>query len=391
MIPGCILACAHADRPPPLMFIYVHLPFCLSHCIYCDFYVELKATAERRRAYLDALKREIIFYLGQSSGHVEPIQTVYFGGGTPGLFPALEIQEILALLARYAPLHPEAEITLEANPEGMADSPEAYRTVGINRLSIGVQSFQPNELKRLSRVHSRDAVYRFVRAAQAAGFDNLSIDLMYGIPEQTTDSWQDTLNQAVSLGIQHISMYGLQVEPETALEKLLGQGRLTLPPEDDTVEMYFTGVSFLEAAGFNLYEISNLAHPDRASRHNLNYWENGTFWGFGVSAHGYMHGLRYENAMSLADYLADPPRRSLEYPCTPQERLENALIFGLRKTAGVSVTEIERTYQIDFRQCYGDALARFLDAGLLKWEGDTLCLTRDAIPISNEILAVFLN
>ncbi len=370
------------------MFIYIHLPFCLSHCIYCDFYVELKGTPDRRRAYIDALKTEIIHYLGQQDPM--PIQTVYLGGGTPGLFCAGEINDILTTLRSITPFSPEAEITLEANPEGTASPLQDYRDIGINRLSIGVQSLQPNELKRLSRVHSRDQVYRFMETVVAAGYTNVSIDLMYGIPEQTMASWADTLQQVGTLPIQHISMYGLKVEPETGLAKVLQSGRMALPTDETTVEMYEFALPVLAQYGFDLYEISNLCRPGFASRHNLAYWDNQAFWGFGVSAHGYIQECRYENPRDLKAYLENPLQRAHLHPCSREEQLENAFIFGLRKRSGVSIAVLEARYGFDFNTTYAKRLSRYFETGLLIRDRDTLRLSPEAIPVSNTILADFL-
>jgi oxygen-independent coproporphyrinogen III oxidase len=370
------------------MFIYVHMPFCLSHCIYCDFYVALKATEDRRRAYLNALKQEIRFYLGQQENPL--VRTIYFGGGTPALFSAEEIQEVLVAIENYAIYAPETEITLEANPEGMRSEAGAYREIGINRLSIGIQSLQPNELKRLSRIHSRDQAIQTIQKVRQAGFENISIDLMYGIPEQTHTSWQNTLEQTIDLGLEHISMYGLKVEPETGLAKLIDQGRMSLPQDDETVDFYEQGISVLENNDFRRYEISNLAKPGRSSQHNLNYWHNGEFWGFGVSAHGYIQAHRYENPRDLEAYLTNPTQRTTMHFCSPQERLENAFIFGLRTSAGVSIPSLEQAYGFDFEACYGPPLKPYFEAGFLTMEASFLKLSPKAISVSNEILAIFL-
>jgi oxygen-independent coproporphyrinogen III oxidase len=371
------------------MFLYIHLPFCLSHCIYCDFYVELKATTDRRKAYLESLKQEITLSLQDRDN--SPIETLYLGGGTPALFTAEEMGEILTHLKVYTAFSSTAEITLEANPEGMASSPRAYRELGVNRLSIGVQSLQPNELKRLSRIHSRDQVYRFLEEVRHGGFSNISIDLMYGVPEQTMASWEDTLAQVENLEITHISMYGLKVEEGTGLSKLIDQGRMQLPIDEQTVDMYFHAVSTLEDQGYRLYEISNLAKPGMASRHNLNYWDNGEFWGLGVSAHGYIDAHRYENPRDLKAYLENPGQRAEDHFCTEAEQLENAFIFGLRKREGVAVPELEAQYRFDFNQRYGKALARFFEDDFLTLDtAGTLALAPKAIPVSNEILAAFI-
>lgn len=371
------------------MFIYIHLPFCLSRCIYCDFYVEIKAGTGRRRTYLSALMDEIRLCL-EKQAH-SPIETVYLGGGTPALFTASEIEEILSCLQLFAPLSSKTEITLEANPDRTASPLEAYRELGINRLSIGVQSFQSHELKRLSRIHSGEQACRFVDKAHEAGFENISVDLMYGIPEQTMVSWLNTLNRTADLGIEHVSMYGLKLEEGTILARLAAENRISLPEEDDTVDAYFQGVSFLESRGFRHYEMSNLAKPGVESRHNLNYWNNDSFWGFGVSAHGYVQGCRYENPRSLGQYLASPGRRTRLHQCSPQEQLENAFILGLRKREGVFIPALEEQYGFRFIQRYGKALERYFENGYLSLENGVLRLQLKAIPVSNEILALFID
>lgn len=372
------------------MFIYIHMPFCLSHCIYCDFYVELKATDDRRSRYLKALKQEISFYLGSMSEPLPEIQTLYIGGGTPALFTATEIEDLLKTVTQHTSFASDAEITLEANPEGTASPLRDYAMLGINRLSVGIQSMQPNELKRLSRVHSREQVFRFFDFIAQSGFHNISIDLMYGIPEQTQASWLNTLQQILTLPITHISMYGLKVEENTALAKLIQQGRMSTPPDDDAVDMYFEGIRYLEANGFEQYEISNFSRPGYASQHNLCYWNNEPFWGFGVSAHGYMNHIRYENPRNLEQYLEMPTVRTEEHPCCSQEQLENAIIFGLRKREGIDIQALENQYGICFKERYEKSLARYFDNDYLLQKDGKLFLTQKAIPISNEILATFI-
>jgi oxygen-independent coproporphyrinogen-3 oxidase len=371
------------------MFVYVHLPFCLSRCIYCDFYVELKATAERRHAYLDALCQEIRFYLSRIP---EPssIKTLYLGGGTPGLFPAEEIQRVITCLTDIAPLVSDAEITMEINPERTASPCADYRAIGVNRLSMGIQSFQANALKRLSRVHSVEQAGRKMAEARSAKFSSISIDLMYGIPEQTQDSWQCTLNDAAALQPDHVSMYGLKVESSTPLAMLLKQGRIAIPDDDMMATCYPAGISFWEERGLKRYEISNLAKPGYESRHNMNYWAMGSFWGFGVSAHGYIQGQLYQNPRNLATYLADPTRRDCMETFTPQQQLENALIFGLRRACGVSLTQLAQQFGVDIMQRYGPLLQPFVAQGLIVQDSDRLQLTDAGILMSNEVLAVFI-
>lgn len=375
--------------------VYIHVPFCVSRCIYCDFYVVLEK-AGGKEAFVEALCREIEARMPDLMDYAY-IQTLYVGGGTPSLLEAAAYRRIFETLQRYLPLAPHAEVTFEANPGGrhetMADSPEAYREAGFNRISVGVQSLNDVELKKLSRVHTADEAQAFIGRLQQAGWPNISIDLMYAIPAQTPESWRETLRTAVALNVQHISMYGLKVEEGTALDRLRqhpgGLAAYALPGEEANVAMYFDALDLLKAAGFERYEFSNLARPGFASRHNLNYWENGEYLALGPSAHGYLHGMRYENVPDLARYLENPTD-SEKTSCPPQEQLENAIIFGLRKAEGISISELEARYGIDFRRQYAPVLQRFAPDYLIE-EGDRLYLSDRAIPLSNAILAEFLN
>jgi oxygen-independent coproporphyrinogen-3 oxidase len=379
------------------MYIYLHVPFCLSRCIYCDFYVVLERFGGQD-AYVEAVCREIRqrFQGLDLRRWPKGIQTLYIGGGTPSLLPASAYATIFQTLNQYLPLAPDAEMTLEANPGAnrseMADDPAAYRALGFNRISVGVQSFQDAELKKLSRIHSAADAEAFIRLLQATGWENISLDLMYGLPLQTMESWQATLDKTIALNIQHVSMYGLKIEEGTPLETLSslpgGRGGYTVPTDDVNVAMYFEGLHRLESAGFRRYEFSNLARPGFESRHNLNYWNNQEFMAFGVSAHGYWDGIRYESVRDLAAYLENP-MAGTTHPCTEAERLENALIFGLRKAEGVNIADVESDFGISFGQRYGHILEKYR-GDFLEIQGDYLRFLESAIPVSNAILAEFL-
>jgi oxygen-independent coproporphyrinogen-3 oxidase len=379
------------------MFIYLHVPFCLSRCVYCDFYVVLDKYGGHE-AYVDAVCREIDLRFASINVADFPqgIQTLYVGGGTPSLLDAAAYRRIFKKLNEYLPFAGQAEITLEANPGArrseMVDSPKAYRECGFNRVSVGVQTLNNNELKKLSRLHSAEEAEEFIRGLQRAGWANISLDLMYGIPLQTEASWQETLQRAIALNVQHISMYGLKVEENTPLETLttlpLAKGSYPLPEEEAVVDMYFTGLSTLAQAGFCRYEFSNLAQPGFESRHNLNYWNNGEFLALGVAAHGYWQGQRYETVPDLQRYLNNP-LAGITQACPTREQLENAIIFGLRKAEGIDTSALERAFGIDFRQRYGAVLDRYAGKALI-WEGHRLRLEESAIPLSNSILAEFL-
>lgn len=372
------------------MFIYIHIPFCLSHCIYCDFYVTL-AKHGGQAAYVESLLREIEIRFERQPPSGEAIQTVYFGGGTPSLLNAGDYVRIFDKLKTYADFAPDAEITLEANPNAMAGDPESYLEAGFNRISVGVQSFVDLELKKLSRIHTAQEASDFIRHLQTSGYQNISLDLMYGIPLQTMASWRETFRETLSLGIQHISMYGLKVEETTPLHRLATFESYRMPFEDETVEMYFEAVEAFEAAGFNAYEISNLAQPGLESRHNLNYWNNGYFYGFGAGAHGYVNELRTENIRDLASYLTHPITGSSSATCSQKEKMENAIMLGLRKSEGINIEKISEEFGFDFLTRFGFILDKFKPLAFLKLEDNMLSLTREAIPISNSIMAEFID
>jgi oxygen-independent coproporphyrinogen-3 oxidase len=380
------------------MFIYLHVPFCVSRCIYCDFYVVLEKYGGKD-AYVDAVCREIDlrFHAIKPAQFPNGIQTLYVGGGTPSLLPSTAYQRILSHLTQTLPFAPDAEITLEANPGAkhseMADDPAKYLEVGFNRVSVGVQSFNDAELKKLSRVHSAQEAVQFIERLKHAGWQNISLDLMYGVPLQNMASWRDTLQQTIDLGLQHVSMYGLKVEENTPLDRLTtlqaSRGSYPLPEEDEVVAMYYEALNSLGAAGFERYEFSNLAKPGAASRHNLNYWNNGDYLALGVAAHGYWQGVRYETVRDIQRYLADPLAGE-QTVCPPEERLENAIIFGLRKAEGIDISALEAEFQIDFRQRYAPVLQKY-EGAFLTWAGNNrLRLTERAIPLSNAILSEFM-
>lgn len=339
---------------------------------------------------MEALLLEIRTRLGQSPEPHSPIEALYLGGGTPSLFSAEELQTLLAGLNQFAPFTDDAELTMEANPEAITSPLGDYRALGFNRLSIGAQSMQTNELKRLSRIHSPDSVVKAVQEARVAGFENISLDLMYGIPEQTADSWQDSLDQIVTLNPEHISMYGLQLEEGTPLETLVDSRRVNLPDDAYTVSMYHQAIKTLETTGYTRYEFSNLTKPGYESRHNVNYWGLGQWWGFGVGAHEYMHGQRRENPDTLDAYLANPIEPSDCYTVTQRERIENAFIFGLRRADGVHIPTLEAQLGFHFDTLFRERLTPWLSSGQLLLKADTLCLPPSAISVSNTILAAFL-
>jgi oxygen-independent coproporphyrinogen III oxidase len=374
------------------LYIYIHVPFCASHCIYCDFYVEL-AKYGGMAAYVDTLLQEATQRIAQSPPPAgTQVTTVYFGGGTPSLLTAAHIDRILQHLNRLVPFSSKIEITLEANPEAWADQPLYYKKVGVNRLSIGAQSLLDPELTKLSRNHRASHVVDCLEDVLNAGFQNVSLDLMYGIPGQTVASWQQTLTRMRELTpqLKHISFYGLHVEEDTPLAQLVKHPQFyPMPTDDDTVTMFEQGVEQFKQQGFTLYEFSNLAKPGFESKHNLNYWHNGEYLALGPGAHGYWHGQRYETVRDFTQWLGDPfTLAQPAYHPDEQEQWETALMVGLRLREGLSLHELEARYGVDVKATCQPVWDKFADYFWFK--DDRFGLKPAAIPISNTILAEFI-
>ncbi|HVM33560.1 MAG TPA: radical SAM family heme chaperone HemW [bacterium] len=339
------------------MNAYLHVPFCASICSYCDF-TSFAGQDSKIGAYAKALGLEIA---GSALGG--PLQTVYFGGGTPSVLAPDQLSLILQSLREKAGFAAGAEISLEANPE-TADPGKfkAYRELGVNRLSFGAQAAQGKILRRLGRGHDWPQVEKAFTLAREAGFDNLNLDLMLGLPGQTPGDFKQSLEKTVSLQPDHLSVYALQVEEGTPLARQVAEG-LALPSEDEAADEYALAQDFLAAQGFEQYEVSNFAKPGKACRHNLNIWRGEDYWGFGLSAVGTVGGVRHSHNEDLTGYLeaaqrGERPALSLE-PLTPQVRQFEKLMLGLRTREGVSRRDWE-----DYEKSRGLAL----DARLRLWE-----------------------
>ena len=286
-------------------------------------------------------------------------------------------------------------MTLEANPETVTVARlAAFRAAGVTRLSFGVQSFREDELRRLSRLHSADRARAAVAEARAAGFDNVSLDLMMWLPEQRVEEWLESVDEAIALGPEHLSLYLLEVYPNAPLKDDMARARWSQAPDEDAATMYVTAMERLEAAGYDQYEISNVARPGRASRHNLKYWTDGEWLGFGCGAHSTRDASRWKNVAGTDEYI-DRIQRG-ESPAVdvrrlpPEERLGDALFTGLRLTNGVSLDVIRERYGVDVWQRYGRDLEPFVDAGVLRREGRRLWLTRGGMLLAHEVMAVFV-
>ena len=389
--------------------LYVHIPFCATKCPYCDFNTYAKIE-DLMPAYATALATEIGQW-GETLGR-RTVGTVFFGGGTPSYLPPSHVGELLDTVRRSFEVAPQAEVTLEANPDDVTDSKlAAWLSHGVNRLSIGVQSFDGRLLEMLGRRHSSADAVRAYRAAVEAGFSNTSIDLMYGLPDQTLGDWQRTLEQANALAPPHISMYCLTLEGGTPMERWVGSGRLAAPDPDLAADMYLMAQEVMEREGYGHYEISNWARPGFESRHNLVYWRNRPYLGVGPGAHSYLGAFRFFNIRSPTEYVRrlgsgvagrhGPSRLtadSLErMPAvaeveTIDRRLEIAetMMMGLRLEAGIASSEFTRRFGSTPEAEYGAIIGELAGQGLLDAGDGALKLTPRGRLLGNEVFSRFL-
>ncbi|OGH98975.1 MAG: hypothetical protein A2039_09950 [Candidatus Melainabacteria bacterium GWA2_34_9] len=343
--------------------LYIHIPFCKSKCHYCNF-ISFANKNELIESYFVALKKEIEFYLTKYQD-IE-LETIYIGGGTPSVVDFGFYKDLFNLLSGLINISPKAEITMEINPGTVdLDYLKNIMNLGVNRLSIGVQSFDDKILKFINRIHTSEEAIETVKLAQKAGFENISIDLIYGLPEQTSDSWEKTLNMALTLGISHISTYGLKIEENTEFSRHQPKN---LPDDEQQSQIYLKTIEILENKGFNHYEISNFSKKGKESRHNLCYWKNHEYFGFGLSAHGYLNGIRYSNTENLEEYLKNPTKRAFENLVSSSERLEEAIFLGLRLIEGINIEEFKSNYGIDIRQKYSKIIEKYINYGFMAYE-----------------------
>ncbi|MGQ0734078.1 MAG: radical SAM family heme chaperone HemW [Acidobacteriota bacterium] len=374
-----------------MLGLYLHIPFCSALCNYCNFTRGLLDDALKTR-YVTALVAEI-----ERAAEAETAaDTLYFGGGTPSLLSVEDVSALIEACRRSFALTADAEVTLEANPESVSSrSLAGYRSAGVNRLSFGVQSFRNDELKRLGRLHSAETARRVVPLARAAGFDNVSLDLMMWLPEQPVDQWLESVDALIGCEPDHASLYLLELYPNAPLRDDMARAGWSQAPDEDAAGMYLAALDRLAAAGYEQYEISNVARPGRRARHNVKYWQDGAWCGFGAGAHSTRHGQRWRNASGTMDYIRRVDQTGSgvaeRQVLDPQTRLEDTLFTGLRLTEGLDLGLLASRYGVDVWDRYGAELARFVDVGLLIHRpSERLALTRPGMLLANEIMAVFI-
>ncbi|MFN8634657.1 MAG: radical SAM family heme chaperone HemW [Chloroflexota bacterium] len=364
--------------------MYVHFPYCVSICSYCDFDRQATGFASIPR-YVATVVAEI----GQQRRR--PVHSIFFGGGTPSLMTPEQVASILDAAAARFDLSPAAEITVEANPgECTVERLGGFRAAGVNRLSIGVQSLDDRTLTALSRRHSADEARAAVAAARAAGFDNLNLDFMLGLAGMTAESWLATLQSAVELRPEHLSCYVLTVDERVPMGRAVARGRLVLPTDDDVAEQYLATQRFLAEAGYEQYEISNWSKPGRPSRHNLTYWRDEPYLGIGAGAAGWVDGVRTKNTPSPRRYMSSvaagqPDRVEEERPDTFTQ-LGDALALGLRLREGLDVDALATRLGVDVRSVVGASIEELVEAGCLEWIGSRLRVREASILVTSELL-----
>ena len=370
--------------PPESAALYVHFPYCVSICNYCDF--DRQATGF---SSIPRYVRAVVAEIGMQRRR--PLHSIFFGGGTPSLMTGEQVRSILDAAARQFDLSSTAEITLEANPgECTVERLSAFRAAGVNRLSIGIQSLDDLTLQALSRRHTADEARAAVAAVRAAGFDNFNLDFMLGLAGMSVESWLATLDAAVTLEPQHLSCYVLTVDERVPMGRDVARGRLVLPSDDSIADQYLATGERLARAGFHQYEVSNWALPGRESRHNLTYWRDEPYVGVGAGAAGWVDGVRTKNTPSPRRYMSSVAAGAVvrveeERPDLPT-RLGDALALGLRLREGIDLEATSARLSVDVRAALGSTLDELLAANVLEWHGSCLRVTEPSILVTSEIL-----
>jgi len=373
-----------------MLAVYIHIPFCKQKCKYCDFNSH-PGLESFYQAYIDALAGEISF---QASKLDSPdVKSIYMGGGTPTLLDTAHIDAILGAVGRYFSVARDIEVSVEANPETVSlDKLTSIRKAGVNRLSIGFQSLDDEYLRLLGRKHSAEQAVKAFRLAREAGFDNINVDLIFGIPGQSLANWALTLEQAVSLGPEHLSCYGLTIEPGTVLEREIANGLIENPDEDLQADMLVYTMESLEESGFEHYEISNYAKPGRQCAHNLTYWSGGDYVGFGAGAHSKIESRRFSNIAGPQKYIENAGTDSCvadTIDLSLQDEMSEMLFLGLRKTEGISSEEFKARFGKPVQAVFKDEINDLVRDGLVIQDG-RLRLTKKGILFGNEVFSKFL-
>lgn len=385
----------HSKEKMKNLEIYMHIPFCVRKCGYCDF-LSAPADTETQGKYVQAMKQEM---RGRAEEYREyQVSTIFIGGGTPSVLGPGQVEQLLKTLGSCYRILPEAEITMEANPGTLDyDALTQYHRAGVNRLSLGLQSSWDQELKALGRIHTWQQFLSAYRAAVAAGFSHINVDLMSGLPGQSIASYEATLRRVAELWPkpEHISAYSLIIEEDTPFARCYEAGRLQLPDEETERELYGLTKRILREYGYKRYEISNYAQRGCECRHNTGYWTRESYLGFGIGAASLVENVRFQNGNDLHAYLEEPLRqRQQEQKLTVAEQVEEYMFLGLRLTAGIKVSDFYETFHCELEQVYGEAIEKHIAQGLLAYQNkgaeQYLHLTDRGLDLANYVMADFL-
>lgn len=366
---------------------YVHIPFCTQICYYCDFskvFIKNQPVDD----YLQALIREFESY------DIKQLRTLYIGGGTPTSITAQQLDYLLTNLTKHLDLSVLEEFTIEANPGDLTDDKiEVLKKSAVNRVSLGVQTFNDKQLKRIGRSHNEAQIYSTIDHLKTAGFDNISIDLIYALPGQTMEDVKENVAKAIALDIPHLSLYSLILEHHTVFMNKMRRGKLSLPQEELEAEMFEYIIAELEANGFEHYEISNFTKPGFESRHNLMYWDNAEYYGVGAGASGYLNGVRYRNRGPIQHYLkavSEGNARLSEEVLTKDEMMEEELFLGLRKKSGVSIAKFEEKFGVSFEERYGQIVTELCQQGFLVPDDKVVRMTKKGLFLGDTVAERFI-
>jgi len=372
---------------------YVHLPFCTHKCEFCDF-AAFAGLGHLETDYCQIVCEEICQRLGAKPPS-DKLSSIFYGGGTPGLIALPNLAKIQSCLENQVGIAPLCEISLETTPHAISpEKAQGWLNLGVNRLSIGVESFQDAELSAIGRDHNRSQALLGLNQALAAGFANISLDLMYGLPTQTLSSWNDSLEQLFTLTdehrqIKHFSAYGLHLATQSPLYSRFPKDSPEYPQEDDFQDFFHSLVEKAAAAGFEHYEVSNFARPGYQSRHNLSYWNNSQYLAFGVSAHRYVDGVRSSNWRSLAAYMKDCLGDETWEEITPPMRMKESIMLGLRLRSGIDLPAFEAEFGVNLCKKYSREVDKLVEAGYLECSDEHLRISQRGVMVSNSIISEF--
>ena len=367
--------------------VYVHIPFCTQICYYCDF-SKVFIKNQPVDSYLEHLLEEFRSY------DIQKLRTLYIGGGTPTALSASQLEVLLKGLTKNLDLSVLEELTIEANPGDLdADKIAVLKNSAVNRVSLGVQTFDDKMLKKIGRSHLEKDIYENIDRLKLAGFDNISIDLIYALPGQTMEQVKENVAKAIGLDIPHMSLYSLILENHTVFMNRMRRGKLPLPKEELEAEMFEYIIAELERVGFEHYEISNFSKPGFESRHNLMYWDNAEYYGIGAGASGYVNGVRYKNHGPIRHYLSaveEGNARITEEHLSQKEQMEEEMFLGLRKKSGVSMARFEEKFGRSFDGLYGEIVKDLVQQGLMQIEGDRVRMTKRGLFLGDTVAERFI-